>query len=81
MSGGENSARSGMLELFSQHRVLHFRCVREEEVARLVQAVTSECSSAGNPSTAATRYYSCMVVINVVVVRTVIGDRCKHRPR
>ncbi|CAD6213546.1 unnamed protein product [Miscanthus lutarioriparius] len=68
-----------MLELFNPRRVLSFRTVREEEVARLLRSISDQCGG----------HHAGVVVINLsdgicrmvndVVVRTAIGDRCKHR--
>ncbi|KXG38060.1 ent-isokaurene C2-hydroxylase [Sorghum bicolor] len=69
-----------VLELFSQQRVLSFRPVREHEVARLLRSISDECGGGGgghhqpvNLSQGICR------MINDVVARTVIGDRCKYQ--
>jgi cytochrome P450 len=64
-----------VLELFSQRRVLSFRPVREEEVARLVRFISGECGG-GQPVNLSDEISR---VVNDIVVRTVIGDRCKYR--
>ncbi|TVU33997.1 hypothetical protein EJB05_15818, partial [Eragrostis curvula] len=64
------------LNLLSQRRVLQFRQGREDEVARLIQAITSECSG-GQPIDLGEKIV-CMV--NNTVVRAAIGgQRCKHQ--
>ncbi|TVU34005.1 hypothetical protein EJB05_15826, partial [Eragrostis curvula] len=64
------------LNLLSQRRVVQFRQVREDEVARLIQAITSECSG-GQPIDLGEKIV-CMV--NNTVVRAAIGgQRCKHQ--
>jgi cytochrome P450 len=68
-----------MLELFNPRRVLSFRTVREEEVARLLRSISDQCG--GHHAGAAVVNLSdgiCRMVSDVVV-RTAIGDRCKHR--
>jgi hypothetical protein len=70
-----------MLELFNQRRVLSFRAVREEEVARLLRSVSDQCGGGGGASGGAVVNLSEEIcrMMNDVVVRTAIGDRCKHR--
>uniref|UniRef100_M8C393 Cytochrome P450 71D7 n=1 Tax=Aegilops tauschii TaxID=37682 RepID=M8C393_AEGTA len=62
-------------ELFSQPRVLSFRPVREDEVARLLHAVSDGCRGgrAVNLSEKMCR------MITDSVVRAAIGERCDHR--
>jgi hypothetical protein len=64
-----------VLELFNQRRVLSFRPVREDEVARLLRSVSAECrdGSAVNLSEKICR------MMNDVVVRAAIGGRCDQR--
>jgi hypothetical protein len=64
-----------VLELFNQRRVLSFRPVREDEVARLLRSVSAECRDgrAVNLSEKICR------MMNDVVVRAAIGGRCDHR--
>ncbi|VAI13237.1 unnamed protein product [Triticum turgidum subsp. durum] len=62
-------------ELFSQRRVLSFRPAREDEVARLLRAVSDGCrdGQAVNLSEKMCR------MTNDSVVRAAIGGRCHHR--
>ncbi|XP_037439430.1 zealexin A1 synthase-like [Triticum dicoccoides] len=62
-------------ELFSQRRVLSFRPVREDEVARLLRAVSDGCRGgrAVNLSEKMCR------MTTDSVVRAAIGERCDHR--
>ncbi|CAM0903960.1 unnamed protein product [Alopecurus aequalis] len=62
-------------ELFSPSRVLSFRAAREDEVARLLRAVSAECrhGRAVNLSEKMCR------MTNDSVVRAAIGGRCDHR--
>nr|BAJ89952.1 predicted protein [Hordeum vulgare subsp. vulgare] len=62
-------------ELFSQRRVLSFRPAREDEVARLLRAVSDGCrdGQAVNLSEEVCR------MTNDTVVRAAIGGRCHHR--
>ncbi|KAL6599598.1 hypothetical protein ACP70R_045735 [Stipagrostis hirtigluma subsp. patula] len=65
-----------VLELFNQRRVLSFRPVREEEVARLVRSISGECSGGGgciNLSDKITR------MVTDTVVRTTIGRRLQQQ--
>ncbi|XP_044946975.1 zealexin A1 synthase-like [Hordeum vulgare subsp. vulgare] len=64
-----------VLELFSQRRVLSFRPAREDEVARLLRAVSDGCRGghAVNLSEMMCR------MTNDSVVRAAIGGRCHHR--
>ncbi|GJN24735.1 hypothetical protein PR202_gb12493 [Eleusine coracana subsp. coracana] len=64
-----------MLELLNQRRVLQFRSVREDEVARLVRAISSECSS-GQPINLSEKL-NCLV--SDITVRITTGDRLDHR--
>ncbi|GJN24838.1 hypothetical protein PR202_gb12606 [Eleusine coracana subsp. coracana] len=64
-----------MLNLLNQRRVLDFRHVREDEVARLIHAVTNEWSN-GQLINLSEKIF-CMV--NDIVLRTTIGRRSKHR--
>ncbi|RLN39857.1 ent-isokaurene C2-hydroxylase-like [Panicum miliaceum] len=63
-----------MLELFNQRRVLSFRPVREEEVARLLRSISGECGG-GRPVNVSE--WICHA-INDIAVRTAIGDRCSR---
>ncbi|KAL6658957.1 hypothetical protein ACP70R_002997 [Stipagrostis hirtigluma subsp. patula] len=66
-----------VLELLSQRRVLHFRPVREEEVARLVTSISGECSSSSHPINLSEKIRR---MVNDVVMRAAIGRRCdEHR--
>ncbi|XP_066373026.1 dolabradiene monooxygenase-like [Miscanthus floridulus] len=69
-----------MLELFNPRRVLSFRTVREEEVARLLRSISDQCGGhhTGGGGGINLSDGICRMV-NDVVVRTAIGDRCKHR--
>ncbi|TVU46276.1 hypothetical protein EJB05_05802, partial [Eragrostis curvula] len=64
-----------VLELFNHRRVLSFRPIREEEVARLVRSVAGECCS-GRPVNVGEMIGRMM---NDIIVRVAIGDRCEHR--
>ncbi|XP_062215215.1 dolabradiene monooxygenase-like [Phragmites australis] len=64
-----------MLELFNQRRVLSIRPVREDEVARLLHNISSECGN-GHPINLSEGICR---MINDIVVRTSIGARCKYR--
>lgn len=64
-----------MLELFSQRRVLSFRSIREDEVARLIHSISNECRS-GLPINLSEKI-SCLV--SDTVVRTTIGGQCKQQ--
>ncbi|KAM0870320.1 hypothetical protein ACQ4PT_040075 [Festuca glaucescens] len=64
-----------ILELLSPRRVQSFRGIREEEVGRLVSAVT-DLASAGQPVNVSERI---AVLITDSAVRTMIGDRFKKR--
>uniref|UniRef100_A0ACD5V901 Uncharacterized protein n=1 Tax=Avena sativa TaxID=4498 RepID=A0ACD5V901_AVESA len=63
-----------VLELLNQRRVLSFRPIREDEVARLLRSVSAECRDghAVNLSEKICR------MVNDVVVRAAIGGRCDH---
>uniref|UniRef100_A0ACD5V6N1 Uncharacterized protein n=1 Tax=Avena sativa TaxID=4498 RepID=A0ACD5V6N1_AVESA len=65
-----------VLELFNQRRVLSFRPVREDEVARLLRSVAAECRD-GRAAVNLSEKISGMM--NDVVVRAAIGGRCDHR--
>ncbi|KAF8722047.1 hypothetical protein HU200_022676 [Digitaria exilis] len=67
-----------VLELFNPRRVLSFRPVREEEVARLIRSVSGECGSGGGGGGVDVGEAICRMV-NDVVVSTAIGGRCEHR--
>jgi cytochrome P450 len=67
-----------VLELFSHRRVLSFRPVREHEVARLVASISAECGGGGGEPVVNLSDGICRV-INDIVVRTAIGDRCEYR--
>ncbi|VAI27459.1 unnamed protein product [Triticum turgidum subsp. durum] len=62
-------------ELFSQRRVLSFRPVREDEVARLLRAVSDGCRG-GRAVNLSEKM--CRMTTNSVV-RAAIGERCDHR--
>ncbi|KAL6900709.1 hypothetical protein ACP4OV_005385 [Aristida adscensionis] len=64
-----------VLELFSHRRVLSFRPVREDEVARLLRSVSGEC--AGGAAVDLGEAIGCTV--NDVIVRMVVGARCRLR--
>jgi cytochrome P450 len=69
-----------MLELFNPRRVLSFRSVREEEVARLLRSISDQCGGGGRHAAAVVNLSEAICrMVNDVVVRTAIGDRCKHR--
>ncbi|KAJ1294654.1 hypothetical protein BS78_01G161900 [Paspalum vaginatum] len=68
-----------MLELFHPRRVLSFRGVREEEVARLLRSVSGECATAGGGRADVDLGEGICRMINDVVVRTAIGGRCRYR--
>ena len=65
-----------MLELFNQRRVLSFRPVRKEEVARLLRSISGECGGGGQPVNLGEAICR---MINDIVVRTAIGGRCRYR--
>jgi hypothetical protein len=65
-----------VLELFNQRRVLSFRPVREEEVARLLRSISGECGGGGHPVNLGEGICR---MINDIVVRTAIGGRCRYR--
>ncbi|CAN6298629.1 unnamed protein product [Urochloa humidicola] len=65
-----------VLELLNPRRLLSFRHVREEEVAHLLRSVVS---SAGGGGGAVDLGEAVCRMVNDVVVRTVIGGRCRHR--
>ncbi|GJN24134.1 hypothetical protein PR202_gb11856 [Eleusine coracana subsp. coracana] len=64
-----------VLELFSQRRVLSFRTIREEEVARLIHSISNE--SSGGLHINVTEKIS--RVISDTIVRAVIGEQCKQQ--
>jgi hypothetical protein len=64
-----------ILELLSARRVQSFRGIREDEVGRLVSAIT-ESSSSGKPVNVSERI---AVLITDSAVRALIGDRFKRR--
>ncbi|TVU47292.1 hypothetical protein EJB05_06887, partial [Eragrostis curvula] len=63
-------------ELLSARRVQSFRCVREEEVARLVVAVAEAAAPTGQAVNVSERI---AVLVADSAVRTIIGDRFKRR--
>ncbi|WVZ59768.1 hypothetical protein U9M48_009867 [Paspalum notatum var. saurae] len=68
-----------MLELFHQRRVLSFRGVREEEVARLLRSVSGECAGGGGRAADVDLGEAICRMVNDIVVRTAIGGRCRYR--
>ncbi|KAK3150046.1 hypothetical protein QOZ80_3AG0227040 [Eleusine coracana subsp. coracana] len=64
-----------VLELFSQRRVLSFRTIREEEVARLIHSISNE-SSGGLPINVTEKISR---VVSDTIVRAVIGEQCKQQ--
>ncbi|KAL6851687.1 hypothetical protein ACP4OV_020251 [Aristida adscensionis] len=67
-----------MLEFFNQRRVLSFRRIREEEVARLLRSIAGECAGGGGGG-AVNLSEGIGHMINDIVVRTAIGGRCRYR--
>jgi cytochrome P450 len=65
-----------MVELFSQRRVLTFRSIREEEVARLLRSISRESADGQQPVNLSEGICR---MINDVAARTIVGDRCKYR--
>ncbi|GJN10085.1 hypothetical protein PR202_ga28148 [Eleusine coracana subsp. coracana] len=65
-----------MLELLNKRRVLWFWSVREDEVARLVRAISSEYSSSGQPINLSEKL-NCLV--SDITVRVTTGDRFDQR--
>ncbi|KAF8674453.1 hypothetical protein HU200_048287 [Digitaria exilis] len=71
-----------VLELFNPRRVLSFRPVREEEVARLIRSVSGECGSGsggGGGGGGVDVGEAICRMVNDVVVSTAIGGRCERR--
>ncbi|TVU46281.1 hypothetical protein EJB05_05807, partial [Eragrostis curvula] len=63
-------------ELFSQRRVLCFRPIREEEVARLVRSVSDECGGVSLPINLSDKIAR---LVSDTIVRSTIGGRCKRQ--
>ncbi|KAL6599596.1 hypothetical protein ACP70R_045733 [Stipagrostis hirtigluma subsp. patula] len=65
------------LDLFSPQRVLSFRAVREEEVARLIGSISDECGGGGGGHVNLREKIGRMV--DNITMRTTIGGRCRHQ--